>query len=141
MGDSYVLLFLNSSLKGDPNIAMSLFLLFLARVLPIIALSPFFGGRVLPHPVKMAFAICLFAIFLPQLANVTVTPLTFDFVIVTYMIKEMFVGVIMGTIISLPFNIASGAGIIIDHQRGGASLLTIDRPTGDSSSSPTVKTK
>lgn len=135
MGDSYALLFIDSSLQGDPLIAMSMFMLFLARILPIIALSPFFGGRVLPHPVKVAFAICLFVIFLPQLASITTTPLTFDFLILTYMIKEMFIGLIMGNIISLPFNIASGAGIIIDHQRGGASLMVND-PTIQNQSSP-----
>jgi type III secretory pathway component EscT len=135
MGDSYALLFINSSLQGNPLVAMSMFLLFLARILPIIALSPFFGARLLPHPVKIAFSICLFVIFLPQLASITTTPLTFNFVIVTYMIKEMFIGLIMGNIISLPFNIASGAGIIIDHQRGGASLMVND-PTIQNQSSP-----
>lgn len=135
MGDSYALLFINSSLQGNPLIAMSVFMLFLGRILPIIALAPFFGARVLPHPVKMALAICLFVIYLPQLASITTTPLTFNYVIVTYMIKEMFIGVIMGTILSLPFNIASGAGIIIDHQRGGASLMVND-PTIQNQSSP-----
>lgn len=132
----YVTLFLNSALAiGDPLAALSLLLLFFARIMPIIALAPFFGARVLPHPVKVTFAICLFAIFLPQLLVVIKTPLTFNLQIVTFMVKEMFIGFTMGFMISIPFIIVQSAGIIIDHQRGGASLMVND-PTIQNQSSP-----
>ena len=41
--------------------------LFMGRILPIIALFPFLEAKVLPRPVKVTFAISLFAIFLTQL--------------------------------------------------------------------------
>jgi type III secretion protein T len=136
MGQDYVTLFLNSALyEGNLLAPLSLLFLFLARILPIIGLSPFFGSRVLPNPVKIAFAISLFVIFLPQLLLVTTTPLSFDMKLISYFVKELFVGFAIGLIISVPFVIVQSAGIIIDHQRGGASLMVND-PTVQNQSSP-----
>jgi type III secretion protein T len=88
MYDSYVGIFLNSSLAAE-NIAgpLTLLFLFLARILPIIALSPFFGSRILPHPVKVTFAISLFVIFLPHLLQVSTTKLEFDTMALVYFAK------------------------------------------------------
>ncbi|MEM1281986.1 MAG: flagellar biosynthetic protein FliR [Chlamydiota bacterium] len=135
MADNYALLFLNSSWANNPLGGLSLLLLFLGRFLPIIQLSPFFGSRVLPHPVKVFLGIMMFIIFLPQLITITKTPLEFNLVLILYMIKEMFIGILIGTFISFPFMIAQSAGIIIDHQRGGASLMVND-PTIQNQSSP-----
>lgn len=136
MTDSYLSMYINSSLGSEyPTIIIPLFFLFLARILPIIALAPFFGGRVLPHPVKMALAISLFAIFLPLLITTTTTPLAFNILSLAYFIKEIFIGYLLGFLISMPFNIVQSAGIIIDHQRGGASLMVND-PTIQNQSSP-----
>lgn len=136
MNEGFVSLFLNSSLANfEPSAALTLFFLFMGRILPVIALSPFFGARVLPNPVKAAFGICLFAIFLPKLLAVTTTPIQFNLLAIILMAKEIFIGFCIGFLISLPFTIASSAGIIIDHQRGGASLMVND-PTVQNQSSP-----
>lgn len=136
MNQGYVSLFLNSSLANfEPSAALTLFFLFMARILPVIALSPFFGARVLPNPVKAAFGICLFAIFLPKLLIVTTTPVQFNLNAIFLMAKEVFIGFTIGFLISLPFTIVTSAGIIIDHQRGGASLMVND-PTVQNQSSP-----
>jgi type III secretion protein T len=136
MNEGYVSLFLNSSIANfEPSAALTIFFLFMARILPVIALSPFFGARVLPNPVKAAFGICLFAIFLPKLLIVTTTPIDFNLLAIILMAKEIFIGFCIGFLISLPFSIVSSAGIIIDHQRGGASLMVND-PTVQNQSSP-----
>jgi type III secretion protein T len=136
MYDSYVGIFLNSSLAAE-NIAgpLTLLFLFLARILPIIALSPFFGSRILPHPVKVTFAISLFVIFLPHLLQVSTTKLEFDTMALVYFAKELFIGFILGTFVSIPFIMVQTAGMLIDHQRGGASLMVND-PTIQNQSSP-----
>lgn len=132
----YATLFLNSAYaKGDYLGALTLVFLFLARMLPIIALSPFFGARVLPHPVKVTFALTLFVIFLPKLLEVTTTPITFNLMSMFLLAKEFFVGFCIGYVISAPFIIVQNTGIIIDHQRGGASLMVND-PTIQNQSSP-----
>lgn len=133
---SYVNLFINSAFNAqNPLALLTLFFLFLARFLPIIALSPFFGARVLPHPVKMTLAISMFVIFVPQLLTVTTTPLGFNPYALVLMTKELFIGITLGFIISMPFTIAQNVGMIIDHQRGGASLMVND-PTIQNQSSP-----
>lgn len=136
MTDNYWDFFLNSSLSlDDPGAVFILLFLFLARMLPIIALSPFFGARVLPHPVKVAFAVCLFAIFVPHLLVVTQTKLGFTPFSIVLFAKELFIGYLMGFLISIPFTVVSTAGMLIDHQRGGASLMVND-PTIQNQSSP-----
>lgn len=132
----YLYTFLNSALAHrEPEAALTMFFLFLGRMLPIIGLSPFFGSKVLPHPVKVTFAICLFAIFLPKLLIVTTSPITLNLLAVFLLMKEIFIGFVIGFVISIPFMIVQNAGLIIDHQRGGASLMVND-PTIQNQSSP-----
>jgi len=136
MTQDYVTLYMNTAFaQNDLSGFLSLFFLFLGRMLPILALAPFFGARVLPNPVKVALGISFFAIFLPQLIFVTTTPLSFNILLITYFIKELFVGLIIGFMVSIPFIIVQNAGILIDHQRGGASLMVND-PTIQNQSSP-----
>ncbi|MEI8365222.1 MAG: flagellar biosynthetic protein FliR [Parachlamydiaceae bacterium] len=133
---SYIYVLLVSAFNADDPLAiLTLFLLFLARILPIIAQAPFFGSKILPPSVKMALAISLFVIFVPQLLNVTTARVGFSVESLILLTKELFVGVLLGFLISLPFSIAQSAGLIIDHQRGGASLMVND-PTIQNQSSP-----
>jgi type III secretion protein T len=136
MVEGYAKIFLDSEFsRYEPTATLTLLFLFFARMFPIISLAPFFGSRVLPNPVKVAFAFCLFAIFLPKLLVVTTTPPQFNLLSLFLFAKELFVGFSIGFIISIPFQIANSAGIIIDHQRGGASLMVND-PTVQNQSSP-----
>lgn len=133
---SYLYVFLTSAFnKEQPLAVLSLMFLFLARFLPIISLSPFFGSRVLPHPVKVTFGLTIFVIFLPQLLTVTTTSLDFSAYTVVLIVKELFIGLVLGFLVSMPFTIVQNSGIIIDHQRGGASLMVND-PTVQNQSSP-----
>jgi len=102
---------------------------------PIVAQAPFFGARVLPHPVKATFSFSIFVILLPGLLNVTTQPVGFDYMLILLMLKEFFIGVLLGYMLSMPFLIVQSAGIFVDHQRGGASLMVND-PTIQNQSSP-----
>ncbi len=134
--NTYLDLYLNGDFANNsPQALLSLMFLALGRLLPIIALSPFFGARVLPHPVKVTFAISLYVIFLPQLLATTETPITFNLFMIFIMIKEIFIGLCLGYLISIPFTVVQNVGMIIDHQRGGASLMVND-PTVQNQSSP-----
>lgn len=136
MTQDYVSLYLNTAFAQNDLVPfLSLMFLFMGRMFPIIALVPFFGGRVLPRPVKVTFAISLFAIFLPQLLTATKTPLDFNLDLVLLLFKELFVGLIIGFVLSIPFIIVQSTGILIDHQRGGSSLM-INDPTIQNQSSP-----
>lgn len=134
--DSYVNIFINSVYAQSEEMAfLTLMFAFLGRILPIIALSPFFGARVLPNPVKMALALSLFAIFIPKLLLVVEKPFPFGIEFIAIMLKELFIGFIIGFVMSVLFSIVQASGMIIDHQRGGASLMVND-PTIQNQSSP-----
>jgi type III secretion protein T len=132
----YLSLVFNSAFNvGNPEALLCLLLLSLGRILPIIGMSPFFGAKVLPNPVKVTFGLSLFIVFFPQLIQVTTTPLTFSPILIMLMFKEIFVGYIIGYIMSIPFAIVGNTGMMIDHQRGGASLMVND-PLIQNQSSP-----
>ncbi len=136
MTENYWTMLINSSLGSEnPGGLLMLMFLFLARMLPIIAQSPFFGARILPHPVKVTFALSLFVIFLPQLLDVTTSPMLFNPLSLALFAKELFIGYLIGLFISIPFIVVQGSGMLIDHQRGGASLMVND-PTIQNQSSP-----
>ncbi len=132
----YVSLFENSKLINEsPLTVLALAFLTIARILPVISMAPFFGARVLPHPVKMTLGICLLAMVMPKLVNGISGPIPFNSTLALLFIKEIFIGTILGFFISLPFLIVSSSGLLIDHQRGAASLMTND-PTIQNQSSP-----
>lgn len=137
--EDYISLAINSALATGTYVnLLSLFLLTLARLTPIIVLSPFFGSKILPHPVKVTLAISLFAIFLPQLLVSTTMELGLNPRLILLMVKEVTAGLFIGFLMGLPFLIIQNAGIIIDHQRGGASLMVND-PTTQNQASPLGK--
>ncbi len=133
----YLEIFMRSPVatKGSLVPVASLMFLAAARIMPIITLAPFFGSRVLPHPVKVIFALCLVTIVMPQILLTSTEPLSFNGTLVLLLLKEIFIGSIMGFFLGLPFLIVSSAGVFIDHQRGAASLMTND-PTIQNQSSP-----
>lgn len=136
MDDSYVGLFISRGFAEGSQLSLfAIFFLFLARMLPIIALSPFFGARILTNPAKVFMAITFFVIFLPTLLRSVSTPLDFNPQLVLLMLKELFIGLIIGFFIGIPYIIVQAAGMLIDHQRGGASLMVND-PTIQNQSSP-----
>ncbi|MDP1879608.1 MAG: flagellar biosynthetic protein FliR [Parachlamydiaceae bacterium] len=136
MTQDYVTLYLNSIFaKDDLHGFLSLMFLFMGRMFPILAMAPFFGAKVLPHSAKVVFGLSLFVIFLPQLTLVTHTDLGYNTQLIFFFLKEIFIGIVLGFIISLPFMIVQSTGIMIDHQRGGASLMVND-PTVQNQSSP-----
>ncbi|MGE3954119.1 MAG: EscT/YscT/HrcT family type III secretion system export apparatus protein [Parachlamydiales bacterium] len=120
MGPDYLSLFLN---YPDPQALLLLLFLGFMRMAPIVILAPFFGAKLIPGPVKVGLIVTLSLIFLPQLMFETPTPLTFTFTYLGYCGKELFIGAIIGFLVSIPFHMASTSGTLVDHQRGSASLL------------------
>ncbi len=114
----------------------NLFLLGMARIVPVIALSPFLGGKILADPMKLGFAVALVPLFLPYLAVTAKAPLTLDIVFILLMVKEVLIGALLGFFISIPFFAAQGAGTLIDHQSGSQSLQVTD-PSSQVQASPT----
>lgn len=133
--DNYASLYSNLVFANhDPGPFLAMFFLFIARMFPILTQAPFFGAKILPHPVKVVFGICLFVIFLPQMAVITKSHLVYDFHLILLFVKELFVGFLLGYFISIPFIIMQNTGVLIDHQRGASSLMVSDPSTQNQTS-------
>lgn len=114
----------------------TLFLLCLARIVPVIALCPFLGGKIMPDSMKLGLAVALTPFFLPYLAVTATTPVSLDVTFILLMLKEVLIGSILGFFSSLAFYSAQGAGTLIDHQSGSQSLQVMD-PSTQVQASPT----
>lgn len=107
----------------DPAVRlMPLFAVMLSRIVPIVYMSFFLGARLLPMPVKVFISLSLFGYMIPSML-MQARDLTFGTNFLAYLFKELFVGIIMGVMISVPNYIVMLAGMVIDHQRGASSLM------------------
>lgn len=115
-----------------------LLLLTLARIVPIIALTPFLGGTVLPDPMKLGFSVALAPIFFPFILvhSSGALPNSIDILFMALLVKEVLIGALLGFLISIPYYFCQSAGVLIDHQSGGQSLQVTD-PSTQSQASPT----
>lgn len=104
----------------------NLFLLCLARVLPIVAITPFFGSKSIPNPAKMAIAICVATVVLPHLATTSKLYPVMNWTYAGLFIKEIFIGTIIAYIATIPFWVAQSSGIVIDFMRGASSMIGQD---------------
>lgn len=112
---------------------LSIFFLGLFRIAPIVAIAPFLGAK-LPGGVKIALAITLTILFIPQLIQTSTHVFSFDIGYIGYGLKELFMGFILAFLASIPFYIAQSGGSLIDFMRGSSSLQVPD-PTMQSQTS------
>src|SRR5918996_5906446 len=92
--------------------------LLMARVLPVIILSPVFGGEAIPNEVKIGLGLLLALVLFPLVAErmpfLPTTPLSF----VALLLKELFLGVCLAFIVNIVFEAARLAGTLIDTLAG-----------------------
>ena len=123
-----------------PNLSWSgvltLYLLSIMRIAPIVALAPFLGAKVGPAASRLAVIFCLGAIFLPMIATKTVSQnIEFNTMFIGYALKELFIGAILGFLVTIPFYLIQSTGILIDYLRG-ASIMQAQDPMMQSQASP-----
>ncbi len=102
------------------NVSMVIFTmaLLLARILPVIVLSPVFGGEVVPTEVKLGLGVILGLVLFPAVSErVTEIPISALPFIAT-LLKELFIGVTLSFIASMVFEAAQIAGSLIDTVSG-----------------------
>lgn len=119
----------------EPMTILSVFFLTLARVLPIMTLSPFLGAKNVAAPIRMLFSVALVVIFLPQNLLTVHQNLFFSHTFLWLFLKELLIGFVLAFLSMTPFLIAQMAGSLIDHQRGASSLQVTD-PTTQSQTGP-----
>lgn len=119
------------ALRELSSIGLDYLLLLFLRVAGIIWTSPIFGRSNIPRQAKVCLAIALTYFFY---ASVPVT-LELEYgTVLTYAllcVKEIFVGVLMGFILTLFFSLAYTAGQLIDIQMG-LGMATVYDPQSNS---------
>ena len=92
--------------------------LLLARILPLVVVSPFLGGELVPSQVKIGLALTLAVVLFPAVSgSVHKIPLT-ALPYVTLLFKEIFVGLCLAFVVNLVFEAANIAGTFIDTVSG-----------------------
>ncbi|MBM3197966.1 MAG: flagellar biosynthetic protein FliR [Chlamydiae bacterium] len=118
----------------SPLSFLSFFLLGLCRLAPLITIAPFLGAK-LPPSVKMGMLISFTILFLPMIAITSHSLPTFGVLFIGYAIKEIFLGFIIAFLITIPFQFAQSAGVLVDFMRG-ASSLQVNDPFSSAQASP-----
>ncbi len=112
---------LNEQVDTTRNIV--LFALIMARVMAIVVLVPFLGGKNAPPEVKMGIGVTLSLILWPTVVlgatgDVPLGPISF----VVMMLKEVFVGLTIGFICAEIFYTVEMSGQFIDLLRGANQI-------------------
>ena len=96
-----------------------LFALILGRLLPVVVMTPFLGGKNAPEPVKMGLAVLLALLVYPVVSSGnTVPPPTTPVAFLVLMLKEVFIGFCIGFVLFELFLIADMLGRLVDLLRG-----------------------
>jgi len=106
-------------LRHPPDESAQLFALALCRWLPVVAITPFLGGRTVPAPIKIGLSM-LFAVWmLPWMSAHAPSPLAgSEFEWWAIYLREISVGVILGIAAGLLFWAAEMGGLFLDSVRG-----------------------
>lgn len=114
---------------------LNIYLLVLCRLGPIVALTPFLGGKIIPASTRAGLLVILGVLFLPYAGLNSAPDEAVNFFTVFYAAKEIFIGFVISFFASIPFFVAQSAGIIIDFARGSSQLMAQD-PTLQNQASP-----
>lgn len=126
-------------LAADPERLILLGGLGAARVVPIFTVAPFFGGRLVPAPVRVGIALAFVALVFPAVAAGAPDPATLGpATIAALLLKEVLLGALLGFLVAVPFWAAEAAGRLVDTARGAQNaelyvpqLGTQSSPLGD----------
>jgi flagellar biosynthetic protein FliR len=114
------------NLNIDPYFAVALVFLILARTIPMIVMTPIFGGKLVTGQVKVGLGMILMVTIYP-----TVSPLVEGKLPVQglafwgLLFKEFAVGAMIGFVSSLVYHAIESAGHLIDIQRGSAQASVL----------------
>jgi len=104
------------------------------RILAMFVVIPIFNRAILPGMLRMAIAAAFGVVVAPTMLP-HVSPLQVDAIAVTFIVlKEVFIGFVLGMLVAVPFWAFEGIGFLIDNQRGASIAATLNPLTGNDSS-------
>jgi flagellar biosynthesis protein FliR len=105
-------------LKVEFTVVLLTVALLMSRILPVIILTPFLGGEVVPTEVKIGLGVMMGMVLFPSLAShmqyIPVQALPF----ILLMLKELFIGLCLSFVVGMIFQAAQVAGTVIDSMAG-----------------------
>lgn len=105
-------------LKVEFTVALLTMALMLARILPVILLSPMLGGDTTPTEVKLGLGLMLGLVLFPgvvdRLQYIPISAVPF----IGLLLKELFIGLCISFMVSVVFDAANVAGQLMDNMSG-----------------------
>lgn len=109
---------------------ISVFMLIFCRMTAFFVVAPIFSSRSVPNTFKVGFSGIIALIILLTIGTQQTVPNDLNYVL--YIIREVLVGLLMGYVANLIFNVIQMAGSFIDIQIGFGIANVIDPMTGAS---------
>ncbi len=108
-------------------------LLSTARMFACLTVLPFLGGNLLPQYIRNAIVFALFVVVYPLVASLAPQEIPTERGILL-LLKEVFIGLVIGFLVSLVFWSAEMLGFLVDNQRGASMASAVDPLYGESTS-------
>lgn len=114
------------NLDIDPYFIIALVFLILARTIPMIVMTPIFGGKLVMGRVKVGLGVILMVTIYPTVSPLVEGKLPLQgLAFWGLLFKEFAVGAMIGFVSSLVYHAIESAGNLIDIQRGSAQASVL----------------
>lgn len=104
------------------------------RILAMLFVLPIFHQSVFPIAFRLAFASALGLLIVPQLLPIVEGEMPAGLALFGIVIKEAFLGFLLGFLVAAIFWMVEAVGFFIDNQRGASISSTLSPLTGNDSS-------
>src|SRR5690606_6277571 len=104
------------------------------RILALCLMLPIFNRQLLPGMLRYAVSAAIGLILVPALPPAYTAAQPDTLTLVLLVAKEVFIGLVMGFLVAIPFWIFEAVGFVVDNQRGASLGATINPATGNDSS-------
>lgn len=108
-----------------------LFLFCLIRPLAAFRTAPLLGTTVIPPQTLNSFAMTLALLFYPVAEASAPATLEWSWLLLPLVVKELFIGLVIGFFLGILFWAAQSLGALIDNQRGASMAQGMDPLSGD----------
>lgn len=108
-----------------------LFLFCLVRPLAAFRTAPLLGATVMPPQTLNSFAMALALLFYPIAEIGAPQELSLSWLLLPLVVKELFIGLVIGFFLGILFWVAQSLGFLIDNQRGASMAQGMDPLSGD----------
>lgn len=104
------------------------------RILAMFLVLPLFNTQLIPGMLRFAVAGALGLVMVPALMPVIAAVELDPMSLLLLILKETFIGFVIGYLAAIPFWIFEAVGFLVDNQRGASIAATLNPLTGNDSS-------